>query len=229
MKKVLAIFGYGPGISNAIAQKFGAEGFAVALVSRNQERLAAGVDALKAKGIEAASFTADAAEPASIRQAIDDIRTKLGPVTALEWTAYGTGAGDVTAAAEGELRSVFDVAVLGLSTAVQAALPDLKNSKDAAVLVTNGGLGLFDPAVDKLGVEWNVMGLALANSAKHKLVRLLSNKLKPEGVYVGEVVVLSTVKGTAFDGGNATLEPTVVAEAFWKLYSARDTVSVNIG
>ena len=95
-------------------------------------------------------------------------------------------------------------------------------------MVTNGGLGFFNPAVDKMGVDWNAMGLSLANSAKHKLVRLLSHKLQPEGIFVGEVVVLSVVKGTAFDPGNATLEPTKVADAFWNLYTARNEASTTV-
>jgi NAD(P)-dependent dehydrogenase (short-subunit alcohol dehydrogenase family) len=228
MKKVIVIFGYGPGISNAIARKFGKEGFSVALVSRNRERLDAGVAALGAEGIDAAAFTADAGDPAAIRRAIDDARDKLGPITVIEWTAYGLGASDVTKASETELRGLFDVPILGLTTAIQAALPDLKQSKEAAVLVTNGGLGLFDPKVDQVGVEWNVMGLSIANSAKHKLVRLLSHKLKPEGIYVGEVVVVSTVKGTAFDTGAGTLDAALVAEEFWKLYSAREKTSSTV-
>jgi len=36
------------------------------------------------------------------------------------------------------------------------------------------------------------------------------------------------VKGTAFDSGTATLEPSTIAEKFWELYRARDVVSVTI-
>jgi NAD(P)-dependent dehydrogenase (short-subunit alcohol dehydrogenase family) len=228
MKNVLVVFGYGPGISNAVAAKFGAEGFSVALVSRNRERLDQGVAALKAQGIEAAAFTADAGDPDAVRRAIADIRTQVGPITVIEWTAYGSGAGDVLTADAQELRTIFDVPIVGLTTAVQAALPDLK-ARRGAVLVTNGGLGFFDPSADQVGVDWNAMGLSLANSAKHKLVRLLSRRLKADGVFIGEVVVLSTVKGTAFDHGDATVDPVTVASEFWSLYTARDRHSVTIG
>ena len=110
-------------------------------------------------------------------------------------------------------------------------LPDLKKGPESAVLVTNGGLGLFDAGVDRMGVgvEWNFMGLSIGNSAKHKLVRLLTEKLKPEGVFVGEVIVLGTVKGTVFDAGQSTLEPARVAEEFWTLYRARAEHSTQVG
>jgi len=50
MPKIIVIVGFGPGNSTAIAEKFGAAGFMVAIVGRNAERLAAGVAAMKARG-----------------------------------------------------------------------------------------------------------------------------------------------------------------------------------
>ena len=49
MSKTIVIVGFVPGNSTAVAEKFGTEGFCVALVGRNEDRLAAGVSALKAK------------------------------------------------------------------------------------------------------------------------------------------------------------------------------------
>ena len=43
MAKTMIVCGYGPGISNAVAQRFGAEGFSVALIGRSADKLAAGV------------------------------------------------------------------------------------------------------------------------------------------------------------------------------------------
>lgn len=229
MSKTIIVAGFGPGISTAVAERFGREGFSVALVARNAERLQAGVRALEAKGVRAAAFPADLSDPAAVTSLIANVRTKLGPVTVLHWNAYSGGAGDVLTATPAEIRSVFELPVVGLVTALQAALPDLRAQKESALLVTNGGLGLFDPQVDALAVAWNAQGLAIANSAKHKLVRVLSGKLKPEGIYVGEVVVTSLVKGTPFDDGNATLEPARVAQAFWDLYRQRSEVSVLVG
>jgi NADP-dependent 3-hydroxy acid dehydrogenase YdfG len=37
MTKTILIGGYGPGISNAVAERFGAEGFSVALAARNAD------------------------------------------------------------------------------------------------------------------------------------------------------------------------------------------------
>jgi short-subunit dehydrogenase involved in D-alanine esterification of teichoic acids len=49
MAKTILIAGFGTGISVALAEKFGAEGFAVALAARTADRLGDGVKALEAR------------------------------------------------------------------------------------------------------------------------------------------------------------------------------------
>lgn len=224
----MVIAGFGTGISTAVAERFGLEGFSLALVARHADRLADGVKALAGKGIRAEAFAADLGDPAVVRTVLGQVRAKLGPITVLHWNAYTPGAGDLLTADAASLRQVFDVPVVSLVTAVQAVLGDLQAAK-GAVLVTNGGLGLLDPAVDAMAVGWNAMGLGVANAAKHKAVRLLGAKLEPQGVYVGEVIVLQPVKGTAWDNGSATLEASTIAARFWEIYQARGPVSVNVG
>jgi hypothetical protein len=111
---------------------------------------------------------------------------------------------------------------------VQEAFADLKAAQ-GAVLVTNGFLGFFDPAADAMAVQWNSMGLAIANAAKHKLVALLREKLRADGITIGEVVVSGLVKGTAWDTGNATVDPRTVAGEFWEMYSKRESKTVTVG
>jgi NADP-dependent 3-hydroxy acid dehydrogenase YdfG len=229
MAKTILVVGFGPGISTAVARKFGAAGFSVALVARNEERLAAGVAALKADSIAAAAFPADAGDPASIGAAVGKARAELGPITVVHWNAYGGAeAGDLMSTQPNAVRGVFDVAVVGLLSAVHAALPDLKSTTEGAVLVTNGAFGDMTPQMDALAVSLKAMGVALANAAKAKLVGLLAQALKGEGVYVGEVMVAGMVKGTAWDSGGAGIEPSRVANAFWDLYQARDQIRARV-
>jgi NAD(P)-dependent dehydrogenase (short-subunit alcohol dehydrogenase family) len=228
MAKTIIVYGFGPGISSAVAEKFGAEGFSVALVARNGERLAEGVKALEAKGVRAAAFPADVGDAAAIPALVEKIRSTLGPIGVMHWNAYSSGAGDLLTATPTDLANNVGIATSSLLAAIQSALPDLKAAK-GSVLATNGGLGYFDPNVDAMGVSWGAMGLSIANSAKHKMVSLLNLKLKPENVYVGEVVVLGLVKGTAFDNGSATIEPSDIANKFWALHTGRDQVSVQAG
>jgi NAD(P)-dependent dehydrogenase (short-subunit alcohol dehydrogenase family) len=229
MTRTILVVGFGPGVSTAVAERFGAAGFSVALVARNAGRLAAGVEALKAKGVAAAAFPADAGDPASIRAAVAKARAEFGPIAVIHWNAFSGGeAGDLLAVDSAAVAGVFDVAIVGLLAAVQEGLPDLKAAKDGAVLVTNGAYGEMAPMMDAFAVGMNAMGVALANAAKAKLVGLLSARLKGDGVYVGEVTIAGAIKGTPTDAGAVSIDGSAVADRFWALYQARGEVRARV-
>ncbi len=216
------------GISDAVARRFGREGHPVAIVARSAERLAAAAASLTAAGIPPRAFPCDLGDPVAVRALVADVHAALGPIGVLHWNAYTGGAGDLLTADLTELRAALDVTVIGLVAAVQAALPDLRSAR-GAVLVTGGGLAFYDAKLDAMATSWGAMGLAITKAAQHKTVGLLHAKLAAEGVYVGEVVVTGLVKGTAFDRGQATLEPAAIAERFWGLAEARTDASVTFG
>jgi NAD(P)-dependent dehydrogenase (short-subunit alcohol dehydrogenase family) len=231
MPRTIVIVGYGPGVSTSVAERFGAEGFSVALVARGEAKLAVGVEALKAKGIPTDAFPGDAGDPASIRGAIARAREVLGPIGVIHWNAYsGGGLGDILAIDPTVLPGPFGVALVGLVSAVQEALPDLKAAGDGAVLVTNGAFGELNPIVDSVALALGQVGVALGNAAKAKLVGLLSARLKGEGVYVGEVTIAGLVKGTGPESpGFPIIEGAAIAETFWRLYKGRNEVRARIG
>src|SRR5205085_994961 len=160
MSKTMLVAGFGTGISMAVAERFGREGFALGLIARNRERLASEAKVLADKGFRAEIFPGDLSDPASAGPLVASARAKLGPITVLHWNAYSGQAGDLLTADVASLRALFDVPVVSLVAAVQALLPDLTSQAQSAVLVTNGGLGVADPAADAMAVGWNTMGLA---------------------------------------------------------------------
>src|SRR4051812_15607118 len=124
MTKTVLLAGFGPGISTAVAQRFGQAGFQIALIARSTERLAAGVKSLENKGIVARSFTADLGDPSQARAVVGQVRKALGPIDAIVWTAYSSAAGDALSAEAAELRSALEIATGSLLGAVSEALPD---------------------------------------------------------------------------------------------------------
>lgn len=227
MKGTIIVCGHGPGISDAVARRFGKEGFSVALVARSEDRLAKAAASLAESGVTAKPFACDLGDPEAVRAMVRDVHDSLGAISVVHWNAFRGGAGDLTTSTTADLRAVLDVGVHGMIAAIQESLSDLRASK-GAVLVTGGGLALYSPQVDGMAVGWGAMGLAVSKAAQHKIVGMLHQKLAPEGVYVGEVVVLGMVKGTAFDSGNATIEPSAVADQFWSLTQSRKESSVNL-
>jgi short-subunit dehydrogenase len=72
--KTIIIGGFGPGISTAVAEQFGSNGFSLALIGRNAERVAAGAKELTAKGFRAEPFVADLSKPEEIRDVVSNVR-----------------------------------------------------------------------------------------------------------------------------------------------------------
>src|SRR5829696_3756646 len=105
MKRVVIVCGHGPGISDAVARRFGREGHPVAIVARNAERLSAAEKALVVAGVKAKAFPCDLGKPDAVRKLVGDVREVLGPIGVLHWNAYTSGAGDLTTANTDELRS----------------------------------------------------------------------------------------------------------------------------
>ena len=105
MTRTIVVCGYGPGISDGVARKFGAEGFRVALVARSEEKLERGASALREAGIEARGFSCDLGDPEAVRAMIAAVREALGPITVVHWNAYAGLAGDVLSAETEALRT----------------------------------------------------------------------------------------------------------------------------
>jgi NAD(P)-dependent dehydrogenase (short-subunit alcohol dehydrogenase family) len=229
MAKVIAICGYGPGISHAVALRFGAAGFAVALVGRRDESVTKGAAALEKAGIRARGFVCDLGQPSAVLQLTAEVRAVLGPIHVLHWNAYAAVARDLTTCSVEELQYALNVGVVGLNTAVRASLDDLRTQPQSAVLVTGGSLSREDPAMVALAVKFGAGGLAVVKAAQHKLVNVLHEQLKSAGIFVGEVMVAGIVKGTLADrDGRATLEPAHIAETFWELYQTRAAITVVV-
>src|SRR5215472_16574064 len=135
MQRTIIVCGYGPGISDAVANRFGGEGFQVALVARSADKLEKARGALEARGVKATAFPADMSDPSAAKSMVQRVREQLGPISAIQWNAYANAAGDVMAADAAALRTVFDVSVSSLVAVVQEAHADLKAAK-GALLVT---------------------------------------------------------------------------------------------
>jgi NADP-dependent 3-hydroxy acid dehydrogenase YdfG len=121
LSKTLLVCGHGPGISASMARLYGARGYAVALVARSAERVEAAAAALRAKGIRAAAFAADMADPAAMAHVVSQASRELGTVTVVHWNGYAAVAGDLVTAPVAEVRRVLDTAVTGLLATLRAS------------------------------------------------------------------------------------------------------------
>jgi len=90
-QRVALVTGAGSGIGQAISLRLGRSGVAVAALDINQAGAQQTRDAIAAAGGTSVAATADVADPAAVRQAVDRVHAALGPVHILANVA-GIGA-----------------------------------------------------------------------------------------------------------------------------------------
>lgn len=205
MNKLLTLVGMGPGVSAAIARRFGREGFKVAAIARRADALKEQTDALAAAGVVAQGYTADAADPASLAAAFVRVAADHGPSGVLVYNAAGVRYKPLAQLTTDELNADLRISIGGAMAAAQAVLPAMREQGAGTLLFTGGGFA-FEPmaAMASLGVgKAGIRNLAFS----------LYADLKDSGVHAATVTICGMVKpGTPFD-------PDKIAEAYWALHT----------
>ncbi|MFJ8019357.1 SDR family NAD(P)-dependent oxidoreductase [Streptomyces sp. NPDC096311] len=211
----IAIVGAGPGLGLAIARRFGREGFKVALVSRNEEKLGKLATQLSEEGIEAAGFAADILDRPTLVNAFRRIEERFGPVDVLEFSpapGMQEAAKSIVSAAEVDPENIqpeIEYYVHGGVTAAQQVLPGMIERGSGTLLFTTGASSAVPfPQMGNVGIG----GGALRNWAL-----ALNAELKDKGVYVAHVPI-----ATFIGKGGPETQPETIAEVYWDLYTKRD-------
>ena len=228
MTGTIAIVGAGPGVGYAVAEKFGREGFKVALLARTPAKTEALVQRLAGQGVEAAGFQVDIFDHEALAEALGQVKQRFGPVDVLEFGPSG-GAGVMRAPRAIDVENAqlhLNLNVLGAVAAVQAVLPDMLERKSGTLLFTTA------PSAQRPLVVTASYGLAAG--ALLNYVRLLNKDLAGEGIYAGIVAIAAFVTpvGQRPDPARAAC-PQVAAEdvaaLHGKLHAERGACEATIG
>jgi short-subunit dehydrogenase len=124
-EKVAVITGASSGIGWEVAKLLAREKCHLGLVARRKERLDALADECRAHGVKAVAVSADVSERAQVFQAVEAIRSQLGPIDLL---LANSGVGLPTTLEPmnlDEVDAMMKVNYCGVVYAVQAVLPEM--------------------------------------------------------------------------------------------------------
>jgi short-subunit dehydrogenase len=203
---VIAIIGAGPGLGAAVARRFGREGYAVALISRDQSKLDTMASELAEAGVTAKGYAADVREPAAVERALARAADDLGPVTALQYSPLPS---------RDYLKPVLDLtpelalealqfSALGLVHAVRAVLPGMRERGEGSVILINGGTSVKARA--------GFAGTSVAFPAESAYGEMLFEALEGEGVRVRQLVIPGGIPKLQLPNGIDD-----VADRIWEL------------
>jgi NADP-dependent 3-hydroxy acid dehydrogenase YdfG len=206
----IAIVGAGGGLGLAVAERFGREGFDIALVSRNQDRLDALAAELRGHGYTAAGFAANVRDGDSLRAALERATEQLGPIEVLQYSPlpakeYMRPVLETTAE---DLIGPVEFSVYGSVTAVRQVLPGMRAIGHGTILFVNGASAVRPGA--------RVTGTSVAFAGESAYAQLLHDAVRDEDVHVGQLIIPFGI-----DDGQPEHAAAAVAEQLWTIHVDR--------
>lgn len=207
----IAIIGAGKGLGLAVAERFGREGFSVALISRNQDRLDGLAAELAEHGIAAAGYSANVRDQDSIRSALEKATEELGPIEVLQYSPlpakeYMRPVLETTA---DDLVGPVEFSIYGSVTAVRQALPGMRALGRGTILFVNGGSAVRPGA--------RVTGTSVAFAGESAYAELLHEAVRDENVHVGQLIIPFGI-----DDGQPEHSGASIADRLWEIHTGRD-------
>ena len=122
MRKIAVITGAGAGVGRATAEVFARQGYDVALLSRDPDRLARASEALSVYGVRALPICTDVADAAQVEAAADRVEAELGAIDVWVNVAMATVFSPVAKLTPAEIERGTRVTYLGQVHGMMAAL-----------------------------------------------------------------------------------------------------------
>jgi len=232
-KPVIAVTGAGPGIGEAVARRFVAEGYVVALLARTEDKLqtmATGIDADYGSGA-ARYYITDLRVEQDVISSFEKIVAELGEVDVL---VYNAGARRVNG------RSVLDttteefegftkINLFGAFWATKCVLPAMLAKQKGTIIYTGAtgslrgisGLSSFSPG--KFGLR--------------SLAQVVTREYQPKGIHTAHLIIDGPVDGKLIGGVRRRqwqregekekladieafiMQPTDLAKIYWYLHT----------
>jgi NAD(P)-dependent dehydrogenase (short-subunit alcohol dehydrogenase family) len=182
---VCAVVGVGPGNGEALARRFAAETYAVALMARGSDltsRLAAELPLAK-------PYVCDVADAASVTAAFERTRAELGEVAVLVFNAGSGVWGAVEDVTAEDFERSWRVNALGLFLSARQVIPAMRAKGAGAIIVVGA-------TASRRGVA-GTAAFAPAKMAQKGLAESMARHLGPAGIHVALIVVDGIVRSPA--------------------------------
>jgi len=169
--KVCLITGVGPGTGTALARRF-AQGYRVAMLARNRERLAE----LEQEIPEARGYACDVSDEAALKRTFEKICADWGAPEVVIHNAVGGAFGDFMEIEPEILNQNFQVNTMALLHLARLAAPQMIDAGRGAIVITGNtstyrGKSFF-------------AGFAPTKAAQRILGESMARSLGPKGIHV---------------------------------------------
>jgi len=206
---VAVVTGVGPGTGAAIVRRFARGGYAVAMLARNHERLAA----LEREITHARAYPCDVTNEAQLDTTLEAIRAELGAPKALVHNAVGGAFGNFLEIDPQVLNRNFQVNTMALLYLTRRLAPAMVAAGEGAI-ITTGNTSAFRGKA-------NFAGFAPTKAAQRILAESIARELGPKGVHVAYVMIDAVIdlewtrKRWPDAPDHFFIRPAAIAEEVW--------------
>ena len=208
LAKTCVVIGVGPGLGLALCRRFGQEGFKVAMLARDQERLEEFHRSLADENIVADAYGADVGDTESLLAALQDAEAKLGSPDVMIYNASAFHPGALSSLGNQALARDLQTNLVGALIATKQVLPAMVERNTGTLLFTGGGAGVN---------PWPANASLSVNKAALRMFALnLAEELQDTAIRAATVTVVGTI------GKNEHFAPKRIAEVYWKLHTGEE-------
>ena len=211
--------GASEGLGAAIARRFAAGGYPVAIAGRSADKVAVVLEELKASGAAATSIVGDVTNPADSARFVAAAES-LAPLAMAVHNAGGNRPSPFLEVSPEVFEQHWREHCLGGFHTSQAALP--------ALLKRGGGTLVFTGASGSPRGAARFAAFGSAKAATRSLAQSIAREFGPQGVHVGHVIVDGGIAGERLlsrmpqlaeqRGPDGMLNIEAIAEAYWWLH-----------
>lgn len=219
--KVATVLGVGPGLGAAIARRFSREGYALALMAREEEGLSETRRTIEDEGGTALTVSADATDPTSVEAAFGKVREKLGDPEVFVYNAGAFQMGGILEVSPEQFDNGFKANCAGAFYAAQQVLPAMREAGRGTVLLTGATASMRGSA--------RFAALATGKFGLRALAQSMAREFGAQGIHVAHIIVdgqINTprVREMSPDRDDSTmLSPDAIAETYWQLHTQDPT------
>ena len=177
--KIALVTGASKGIGCAIAKGMAAEGARVVLSARDEQSLAAAVEAIRLRGGEAFAVAADVADPQQIERLFERVAQLGGPPEIVVINAGGPRPGTPTTVEEAAWAEGYDLTLMSAVRLARAALPAMRRQGWGRII-----------NITSLTVKEPLLALTLSNAFRAAVTgfaKTLALEVAADGVTVNNV------------------------------------------
>ena len=222
-RPIALVTGVGPGTGAAIARRFSAGGYGVAMLARSGERLAA----LEREIAGARGYVCDVTDEKQLDAVLSSVRTELGTPSVLIHNAVGGAFGNFLEIDPQLLNRNFQVNAMALLYLARRLAPAMIEAGTGAIIASGNTSALRGKA--------NFAGFAPTKAAQRILAEAMARELGPKGVHVAYVLIDAVIdlawtrQRWPKAPGEFFIKPAAIADEIWHLaHQDRSAWSFNV-